>query len=71
MTLQSPTVRRGTFLEDLEPGATDRSRIGRTITEVDDVWFTCLTMNTNQTQFNAEFASGTRVDAALVKRRAD
>ena len=39
---------RGRFLEDFEVGDTFRSRLGRTITETDNIWFTCLTMNTNQ-----------------------
>lgn len=66
MTLQAPTTRRGPFLEDLQPGTTLRSRLGRTITDADNVWFTCLTMNTNQLHFNTEFAAGTRFDAPLV-----
>jgi itaconyl-CoA hydratase len=43
-----------------------RSRIGRTISEVDNTWFTALTMNTNQVHFNADFAQGTRFGRPLV-----
>ncbi|HMJ94754.1 MAG TPA: MaoC family dehydratase [Thermoleophilaceae bacterium] len=43
-----------------------RSRLGRTISEADNTWFTCLTMNTNQVHFNAEFAKGTRFGQPLV-----
>ncbi|HEY0317706.1 MAG TPA: MaoC family dehydratase [Solirubrobacterales bacterium] len=57
---------RGRYFEDLEPGDVFRSRLGRTISEADNVWFTCLTMNTNQLHFNAEFAAGTRFEQPLV-----
>ena len=57
---------RGRFLEDFEPGATYRSRLGRTVTDVDNTWFTLLTMNTNQIHFNAEFAARTEFGRPLV-----
>jgi itaconyl-CoA hydratase len=57
---------RGRFFEDFDPGDLFRSRIGRTISEADNTWFTCLTMNTNQVHFNAEFAAGTRFGKPLV-----
>jgi itaconyl-CoA hydratase len=56
----------GRFLEDFEVGDVFRSRLGRTITETDNIWFTCLTMNTNQMHFNDEYAKGTRFGQALV-----
>jgi itaconyl-CoA hydratase len=43
-----------------------RSRYGRTVTEADNLLFTCLTMNTNQIHFNAEFAARTRFGRPLV-----
>jgi acyl dehydratase len=43
-----------------------QSRLGRTITETDNVWFTCLTLNTNQVHFNHEFAAGTEFGKPLV-----
>ena len=43
-----------------------QSRLGRTITETDNVWFTCLTLNTNQVHFNHEFAAGTEFGRPLV-----
>jgi acyl dehydratase len=57
---------RGRFFEDLSAGAVFRSRLGRTITEADNVWFTCLTMNTNQIHFNVPYAEGTRFGRPLV-----
>jgi itaconyl-CoA hydratase len=53
----APKEWRGRFFEDLEVGDTYRSRLGRTVTEADNVWFTCLTMNTNQLHFNAEYGA--------------
>jgi itaconyl-CoA hydratase len=57
---------RGRFLEDFEVGDTYRSRLGRTITENDNIWFTCLTMNTNQMHFNREYAARTEFGEPLV-----
>ena len=57
---------RGRFYEDLEQGLVFRSHLGRTITETDNIWFTALTMNTNQVHFNSEFSSGTEFKRPLV-----
>jgi itaconyl-CoA hydratase len=57
---------RGLFLEDFEVGALYRSRLGRTITETDNTWFTLLTMNTNQVHFNHEFAKRTEFEHPLI-----
>ena len=57
---------RGRFLEDFAIGDVYRSRLGRTISEADNTWFTLLTMNTNQIHFNREFASQTEFGAPLV-----
>jgi itaconyl-CoA hydratase len=62
----APKVWRGRFYEDFEVGDVFQSRLGRTITETDNVWFTCLTLNTNQVHFNHEFAAGTPFGQALV-----
>ncbi len=48
----APKVWRGRFFEDFDVGDVFRSRLGRTMTEVDNIWFTTLTMNTNQMHFN-------------------
>ena len=47
----------GRFLEDFKVGDIYRHAVGRTILEVDNMWFTCATMNTNQVYFNRHFAS--------------
>jgi itaconyl-CoA hydratase len=54
------------FFEDFAVGDVYRSRLGRTITEADNVWFTCLTMNTNQLHFNQAHAARTRFGRPLV-----
>jgi acyl dehydratase len=61
-----PKVWTGRFFEDLAVGDVFRSRLGRTITDADNVWFTTITMNTNQVHFNAEFAATTRFGRPLV-----
>jgi len=62
----APKDWRGRFYEDFEVGDVYRSRLGRTITETDNQWFTLLTLNTNQVHFNHEFAAGTRFGKPLV-----
>ncbi|MGH2939353.1 MAG: MaoC family dehydratase [Solirubrobacterales bacterium] len=56
----------GRFFEDFAVGDVYRSRIGRTISETDNTWFTALTMNTNQVHFNKAFAERTRFGRPLV-----
>lgn len=56
----------GPFFEDFVAGNVFRSRLGRTISEADNTWFTLLTMNTNQIHFNVEHAQGTEFGRPLV-----
>jgi acyl dehydratase len=56
----------GRFFEDFAVGDVYRSALGRTVTETDNVWFTNLTMNTNQMHFNREWASRTEFGQPLV-----
>jgi itaconyl-CoA hydratase len=62
----APKAWRGRFFEDLAVGDRFQSRLGRTISEADNVWFTCLTMNTNQIHFNEPYAGRTRFGRPLV-----
>jgi acyl dehydratase len=62
----APKQWRGRFYEDFEVGDVFRSRLGRTVTRVDNQWFTLLTLNTNQVHFNEAFAEGTRFGQPLV-----
>jgi len=57
---------RGRFFEDFKVGDVYRSRIGRTVTDVDNTWFTLLTNNTNQIHFNTEYARRTQFQRPLV-----
>jgi itaconyl-CoA hydratase len=57
---------RGRFLEDFSVGDVYRSRLGRTVTETDNIWFTLLTMNTNPMHFNRPFAERTEFGQPLV-----
>lgn len=63
---RATTTWRGRFYEDFRVGDKFTSRLGRTITEADNVWFTCLTLNTNQMHFNDYHARGTEFGRALV-----
>ena len=56
----------GRFFEDFEVGDVYRSRLGRTISEADNTWFTLLTNNTNQLHFNAEYGKATDFGERLV-----
>lgn len=57
---------RGRFYEDFEVGDAYVSHLGRTITDADNVWFTCITMNTNPMHFNAELAARSEFERPLV-----
>jgi itaconyl-CoA hydratase len=63
---RAPKEWRGRFFEDIDVGDVYRSRLGRTVTDADNVWFTCITLNTNQMHFNASYAERTRFGKPLV-----
>ena len=56
----------GRFFEDFSVGDVYRCRIGRTITQADNIWFTLLTNNTNQIHFNQHYAERTEFGRPLV-----
>src|SRR2546428_7370148 len=56
----------GRFYEDFKVGDVYRCRLGRTVTDVDNTWFTLLTNNTNQIHFNNEYAKRTEFGKCLV-----
>ncbi len=66
VSVQAPKEWRGRFFEDFDVGDVFKSRLGRTISETDNVWFTNLTLNTNQMHFNVPYAEGTRFKQPLV-----
>src|SRR5215472_3459035 len=57
---------QGRFYEDFTVGDIYRCRLGRTVTEADNIWFTLLTNNTNQIHFNAEYARRTEYGRPLI-----
>lgn len=48
----------GRFFEDFELGVTYDHLAGRTISTVDNSWFTLLTNNNNEIHYNDEYAGG-------------
>jgi len=56
----------GLYFEDFEPGDVYEHRPGRTLLDVDNVWFTLLTMNTQQVHFDAAYADKTEWRKLLV-----
>jgi itaconyl-CoA hydratase len=47
----------GLYFEDFEPGDVFEHRPGRTITDVDNIWMTLLTLNVQQVHFDAAYVS--------------
>jgi itaconyl-CoA hydratase len=56
----------GRFFEDFELGDVYPHPLGRTVSEADNTWFTLLTMNTNQSHFNAQYAARSEFGRPLV-----
>jgi itaconyl-CoA hydratase len=56
----------GRYFEDFNVGDVYRCRLGRTLTEADNTWFTLLTSNTNQIHFNSDFARRTEFGKCLI-----
>lgn len=56
----------GRVWEDFEAGDVYEHPLGRTVIPADNVWFSCLTMNTNPIHFDAEYASRTQFGKPLV-----
>lgn len=56
----------GRVFEDFTVGDVYDHPLGRTVTQADNIWFTCITMNTNPIHFDAEYASHTEFKRPLV-----
>ena len=56
----------GRVFEDFQVGDVYEHPLGRTILEADNIWFTCLTMNTNPIHFDGEYARQTQFKKRLV-----
>lgn len=57
---------QGRFFEDFEVGDIYQHPLGRTVTEYDNIQFTLMTMNTNQSHFNREYAAKSEFGKPLV-----
>src|SRR5262245_27517970 len=56
----------GKYYEELEVGMIIRHELGRTVTEMDNVLFSALTMNNQPLHINEDFASKTQFGQRLV-----
>jgi acyl dehydratase len=56
----------GRVFEDFTVGDVYEHPLGRTVTQADNIWFTCLTMNTNPIHFDEVYASRTEFKRPLV-----
>ena len=57
---------QGRYFEDFSVGDVYRCRMGRTVTEADNIWFSLLTNNTNQVHFNNEYGKRTEFGRCLI-----
>jgi itaconyl-CoA hydratase len=56
----------GRVFEDFTVGDVYEHPLGRTILDADNVWFSCVTMNTNPIHFDGEYAKQTEFKRRLV-----
>ena len=56
----------GRYFEDFEVGDIYQCRLGRTVTEADNIWFTLLTMNTHPLHFDNDYAAKSEFGRPLV-----
>ncbi len=59
-------TRMANYFEDFTPGQVFKHWPGRTLSEVDNTWFTLLTMNTNPIHFDAAYAAKSQHGKCLV-----
>ena len=58
----------GRVFEDFEVGDVYEHPLGRTVIAADNVWFTCMTMNTNPIHFDTEYATGLKNVSPAARR---
>ncbi len=56
----------GKFFEELETGTKFKHAMGRTVTEMDNILFTALTLNTQPLHLNEDFAAHTEFGRRIV-----
>ncbi|MBX3013211.1 MAG: MaoC family dehydratase [Caldilineaceae bacterium] len=57
---------QGRYYEDFRVGDIYPHRLGRTVTQTDNIWFTLLTVNPNPIHFDAHYAAKTEFGKPLV-----
>jgi acyl dehydratase len=57
---------QGRYYEDFAVGDVYRHPLGRTVTQVDNIWFTLLTQNTAPIHFDSHYAAQTEFKRPLV-----
>ena len=56
----------GRVFEDFAVGDIYEHPLGRTVIDADNIWFSCMTMNTNPIHFDGEYASRTEFGRRLM-----
>ena len=56
----------GRVFEDFEAGDIYEHPLGRTVLDADNIWFSCLTQNTNPIHFDGEYSKRTQFKKRLV-----
>ena len=56
----------GRVFEDFAVGDIYEHPLGRTVTQADNIWFSCVTMNTNPIHFDSEYSRHTEFGRPLV-----
>jgi itaconyl-CoA hydratase len=56
----------GRVFEDFEVGDIYEHPLGRTVLDADNIWFSCLTQNTNPIHFDGEYSKRTQFKKRLV-----
>ena len=57
---------KGRFYEDFEAGDVYKHRLGRTLSQADNTWFTLLTMNPNPLHFDQEVGKRSQFKRTLI-----
>ena len=56
----------GRVFEDFAVGDVYEHALGRTVIDADNIWFSCMTMNTNPVHVDGEYAKGTEFGRRLM-----
>jgi itaconyl-CoA hydratase len=59
---------QGRVFEDFEVGDIYQHRLGRTVTQNHNIWFSLITMNTDPIHFDSAFATKTEWETPMVNK---